>query len=62
MGGPYRLDLGHDVYQIPDWQKEQLPEEVRAAARAMGQKAFKERSVVHILKMNLIAKQERTWK
>lgn len=28
-GGPYRLDAGHDVHQIPDWEKEDIPEEVR---------------------------------
>lgn len=27
-GGPYRLDAGHDVHQIPDWEKEDVPEEV----------------------------------
>ncbi|KAB7495808.1 von Willebrand factor A domain-containing protein 8 [Armadillidium nasatum] len=42
-GGPYRLDAGHDVHQIPDWEKEQVPEEVKRAAREMAQKAFKER-------------------
>ena len=27
-GGPYRLDAGHDVHQIPDWEKDAIPEEV----------------------------------
>lgn len=27
-GGPYRLDAGHDIHQIPDWEKEAVPEEV----------------------------------
>lgn len=44
FGGPYRLDGGHQkVYQVPQWQKDQVPEEVKQAAREMGQKAFKER-------------------
>ncbi|ELU02005.1 hypothetical protein CAPTEDRAFT_192877 [Capitella teleta] len=47
IGGPFRLDIGQDVHQIPDWQKEklqsQMPEDVKRAAREMGQKAFKER-------------------
>ncbi len=42
-GGPYRLDAGHDVTQIPDWEKEAVPEHVKRAAREMGEKAFKER-------------------
>ena len=31
IGGPYRLDIGQDVHQIPDWQKQamHIPEEVR---------------------------------
>ena len=27
-GGPYRLDAGHPVYQVSDWEKENVPEEV----------------------------------
>lgn len=42
-GGPYRLDSGHDVTQIPDWQKMNIPPEVLLAAREMGLKAWKER-------------------
>jgi hypothetical protein len=30
FGGPYRLDGGHQkVYQVPQWQKDQVPEEVK---------------------------------
>ncbi|XP_063587792.1 von Willebrand factor A domain-containing protein 8-like [Penaeus indicus] len=43
MGGPYRLDAGHDVYQVPQVEKDAVPEEVRRAAHEMAQKAFKER-------------------
>nr|XP_039272426.1 von Willebrand factor A domain-containing protein 8-like isoform X1 [Styela clava] len=42
-GGPYRLDAGHDVTQIPDWEKEAVPEHVKKAAREMAQKAFQAR-------------------
>ncbi|XP_046400469.1 von Willebrand factor A domain-containing protein 8 [Ischnura elegans] len=42
-GGPYRLDAGHDVHQLSDEEKAQVPEHVRRAAREMAQKAFKER-------------------
>ncbi|KAK4323774.1 hypothetical protein Pmani_005546 [Petrolisthes manimaculis] len=43
MGGPYRLDAGHDVYQVTQAEKDAVPEEVRRAAHEMAQKAFKER-------------------
>uniref|UniRef100_F6QXZ7 von Willebrand factor A domain-containing protein 8 n=1 Tax=Ciona intestinalis TaxID=7719 RepID=F6QXZ7_CIOIN len=42
-GGPYRLDMGHDVTQVPDWEKEAVPEHVKKAARDVAKKAFKER-------------------
>ncbi|XP_034741708.1 von Willebrand factor A domain-containing protein 8 [Etheostoma cragini] len=42
-GGPYRLDAGHKVYQVSQVEKDAVPEEVRRAAREMGEKAFKER-------------------
>ena len=28
-GGPYRLDAGHDVYQVSDAEKEAVPNEVQ---------------------------------
>ncbi|KAK7090090.1 von Willebrand factor A domain-containing protein 8-like [Littorina saxatilis] len=43
FGGPYRLDAGHQVFQVPDWEKAAVPQEVTEAARAMGQKAYRER-------------------
>ncbi|XP_060072942.1 von Willebrand factor A domain-containing protein 8-like [Ylistrum balloti] len=43
LGGPYRLDAGHKVYQVPQAEKDAVPEEVRQAAREMAQKAFKDR-------------------
>lgn len=42
-GGPYRLDAGHQVHQVSDEDKAAVPEEVRRAAREMGQKAYQER-------------------
>ena len=43
IGGPYRLDGGHQVFQVPDDVKEAVPEHIRKAARELGQKVFKER-------------------
>ena len=43
VGGPYRLDAGHDVHQVSDEVKEQVPEHIRKAAREMNRKAFEER-------------------
>ena len=43
IGGPYRLDAGHQVYQVPDDVKAAVPDHVRKAARELGQKVFKER-------------------
>ncbi|KAG7331155.1 hypothetical protein KOW79_005124 [Hemibagrus wyckioides] len=42
-GGPYRLDAGHQVYQISQAEKDAVPEEVKRAAREMAEKAFKAR-------------------
>ncbi|KAG8186062.1 hypothetical protein JTE90_005415 [Oedothorax gibbosus] len=42
-GGPYRLDAGHNVYQLSDEEKDSVPPEVKEAARQMGLKAYKER-------------------
>lgn len=43
MGGPYRLDAGHKVYQVSQAEKDAVPEEVKRAAREMAEKAFKQR-------------------
>ncbi|KAL8625507.1 hypothetical protein ACOMHN_014596 [Nucella lapillus] len=43
FGGPYRLDAGNQVFQVPDWEKEAVPQHITEAARAMAQKAYKER-------------------
>ncbi|EDV28824.1 uncharacterized protein TRIADDRAFT_52086 [Trichoplax adhaerens] len=42
-GGPYRLDAGHDVYQVSDTDKEVVPPEISEAARKMNRKAFQDR-------------------
>lgn len=42
-GGPYRLDSGHTVYQVSQVEKDAVPEEVKKAAREMGQRAFQQR-------------------
>lgn len=33
VGGPYRLDAGNDVYQVSDFDKSQVPEEVSIVVR-----------------------------
>ncbi|CAB4069483.1 von Willebrand factor A domain-containing protein 8 [Lepeophtheirus salmonis] len=43
IGGPYRLDAGHDVHQLSDDIKDSVPEHVRAAAREMNRKAYEEK-------------------
>ncbi|CAL1547451.1 unnamed protein product [Lymnaea stagnalis] len=43
FGGPYRLDSGNTVFQVPQWEKDAVPEHIRQAAREMGQKAYQQR-------------------
>merc|ERR1712223_665259 len=43
VGGPYRLDAGHNVHQVSDEAKNQVPEHIRKAAREMNRKAYKDR-------------------
>ncbi|KNC54048.1 uncharacterized protein AMSG_09710 [Thecamonas trahens ATCC 50062] len=43
VGGPYRVDAGHNVHQVPDSVKAELDAETAAAARAMGEAALAER-------------------
>ena len=42
-GGPYRLDAGHQVHQVPDHEKANVPEHVKKAAREMNRKSFQEK-------------------
>eukprot|EP00045_Choanoeca_perplexa_P012171 m.131630 g.131630 ORF g.131630 m.131630 type:complete len:1706 (-) comp15913_c0_seq3:46-5163(-) len=42
-GGPYRIDAGHDVHQLSELEKADVPDEIKEAARSMGEQAFQER-------------------
>ena len=42
-GGPYRLDKGHDVHQLSDEEKADVPEHVRRAAKAQADQALRDR-------------------
>ncbi|KAI9590474.1 von Willebrand factor A domain-containing protein 8 isoform X1 [Glossina fuscipes] len=42
-GGPFRLDAGHQVHQLSDEEKDDIPEEVKKAARDMNRKAYEEK-------------------
>ncbi|CAG0920479.1 unnamed protein product [Notodromas monacha] len=50
VGGPYRLDSGHNVFQVSDAEKAAVPPEVLAAARELAEKTFKKR--MEEIKMN----------
>ena len=43
VGGPYRLDAGHDVHQVSDEVKAAVPKEISEAARKMARAAFEQR-------------------
>ncbi|KAF2346805.1 von Willebrand factor type A [Trinorchestia longiramus] len=43
VGGPYRLDAGHDVHQVSDDVKAAVPPEIKEAARKMAQAAHAKR-------------------
>ena len=48
-GGPYRLDLGHNVHQVSDADKAAVSKEAAERARAMGQEALaKELAHAHL--------------
>lgn len=42
-GGPYRLDKGHPIYQVPDSIKKQVSEESKKLAKEIVMKAYKKR-------------------
>merc|ERR1719486_645685 len=42
-GGPYRLDKGHDVHQLSDEEKADVPEHIRRAAKAQADQALRDR-------------------
>lgn len=43
IGGPYRIDKGNKVFQVPDSEKARVPKDVLDAARAMGKEALQAR-------------------
>lgn len=43
IGGPFRLDAGHDVKQMSDQAKAQVPEEIKKKARQIAQKEYQKR-------------------
>lgn len=43
VGGPYRLDKGHQVHQVSDLEKQAVPPEVLKAAHEIAQKTLKDR-------------------
>jgi hypothetical protein len=49
-GGPYRLDAGHDVHQLSDQEKDDVPDDIKRAARKMGQEAYKKK--LHEIEMS----------
>ena len=42
-GGPYRIDSGNPITQVPDWVKDQVPEHIKQAAREVAQRTYAER-------------------
>lgn len=43
VGGPYRLDKGHDVHQVSDEIKRSVPQDVLDAARKAGREALEQK-------------------
>ncbi|KAI3381394.1 hypothetical protein SNEBB_005189 [Seison nebaliae] len=43
VGGPYRLDGGHDIHQVSDEIKQNVPEEILKKAREMNREVFKKK-------------------
>uniref|UniRef100_A0A914H1R8 VWFA domain-containing protein n=1 Tax=Globodera rostochiensis TaxID=31243 RepID=A0A914H1R8_GLORO len=43
VGGPFRLDAGHAVHQLPDSAKEQVPDHIRKKAREIGRQEYAKR-------------------
>ncbi|KAI6195560.1 VWFA domain-containing protein [Aphelenchoides fujianensis] len=43
VGGPFRLDAGHDVQQISEAAKNQVPEEIKRKARAIAKREYEKR-------------------
>ncbi|KAI1716295.1 AAA domain (dynein-related subfamily) domain-containing protein [Ditylenchus destructor] len=43
VGGPFRLDAGHDVHQMPDSAKQQVPEHILKKAREIAKQEYAKR-------------------
>ncbi|VDK57257.1 unnamed protein product [Anisakis simplex] len=43
VGGPFRLDAGHDVHQLPQNAKDAVPEHIRRKAREIAKSEYKKR-------------------
>ncbi|CAD5234405.1 unnamed protein product [Bursaphelenchus xylophilus] len=43
VGGPFRLDAGHDIKQMSDVAKSQVPEEIKQKARQIAKKEYQKR-------------------
>lgn len=50
VGGPFRLDAGHDVTQMPDSAKQQVPEHILQKAREVAKKEYAKR--LRVTRMN----------
>ncbi|CAB3401465.1 unnamed protein product [Caenorhabditis bovis] len=40
IGGPFRLDAGHDVHQMPEFAKQQVPEHILKKAREIAKQEY----------------------
>lgn len=43
IGGPFRLDAGHDVHQMPDFAKKQVPEHILKKAREIAEQEYQKK-------------------
>lgn len=49
VGGPFRLDAGHNVHQMPEEAKKQVPEEILKKAREMARQEYAKKLKVTLL-------------
>ncbi|EYC24841.1 hypothetical protein Y032_0013g2132 [Ancylostoma ceylanicum] len=49
VGGPFRLDAGHDVHQMPDEAKRQVPEHILRKAREIAKAEYQKKLKVLLL-------------
>ena len=43
VGGPFRLDAGHDIYQMPELAKQQVPAHILEKAREIAKAEYKKK-------------------